>query len=69
MGLGMSDFVLSPKGLTGRVGIITYSLAWTGSRYDGNITPGGNAYIEFPTVMASWSDIQAVTVLCLLLTR
>jgi hypothetical protein len=69
MGAGMSDFVLSPKGLTGRIGMITYSLAWTGSRYEGIITPGGSAYIEFPAVMASWSDIQVVTVLGVLLTR
>jgi hypothetical protein len=69
MGMGMSDFVLSPKALTGRIGMITYDLAWNGSRYQGIITPGGTAYIEFPAVMAGWSDIQTLTVLCLFLTR
>jgi hypothetical protein len=69
MGAGMSDFTLSPAALTGRIGLITYSLAFNGTRYQGSITPGGTAYIAFPAAMAGWTDLQVVTVLGVLLTR
>jgi hypothetical protein len=67
MGAGNTDYTISPKAINGRVGIITYSLVWNGEKYEGQMTPGGYGYLELPVVMATWGDIEAATVLSLIL--
>jgi hypothetical protein len=67
MGRGNTDFILSPKEFVGRVGMITYSLTWNGTRYQGSTMPGGSAWMQLPAVMATWGDVQVATVLSILL--
>lgn len=67
MGAGNTDFVISPKEISGRIGAITYSLAWNGTRYQGSTMPGGDGWVQLPAVMASWTDVEASCVIALLL--
>ncbi len=67
MGIGNSDWTLSPKAINGRIGPAVYSLTWNGSKYEGQMVPGGYAYIQLPAVMATWSPAEVCTVLSLLL--
>jgi hypothetical protein len=67
MGVGNTDYILSPKAINGRVGVITYNLVWNGEKYEGQMMPGGYGYLELPVVMASWGDIEAATLLSLIL--
>lgn len=68
MGAGNSDFIISPKQITGRIGGIVYNLTWTGSRYEGQMMPGGTAFLALPAVMATWSPVEVATLLSVLLT-
>jgi hypothetical protein len=67
MGRGNTDFIISPKEIVGRIGMVTYSLTWNGTRYQGSTMPGGNAWMQLPAEMATWSDVQVATVLSILL--
>ena len=67
MGAGNTDYIISPKAINGRVGIVTYSLVWNGEKYEGQMMPGGYGYLELPVVMATWGDVEAATVLSLIL--
>jgi hypothetical protein len=67
MGVGNTDYVLSPKAINGRVGIVTYNLAWNGEKYEGQMVPGGYGFLQLPVVMATWTDVEAATVLSLIL--
>jgi hypothetical protein len=67
MGRGNTDFTLSPAALQGRIGVITYSLAWNGTRYEGGTTPGGRAWLQLPPVMATWSNVEVACTLAVLL--
>lgn len=67
MGIGNSDFILSPKVINGRIGAVTYNLQWNGTKYEGQMVPGGYGYLELPAVMATWSDYEVATVISLIL--
>jgi len=67
MGAGNTDFIISPKEISGRIGIITYALAWNGTRYEGSTMPGGNGWVMLPAAMAYWTDPEAACVIALLL--
>ena len=67
MGIGNADWILSPKAVTGRVGAISYQLQWNGSKYEGQMEPGGYGFLQLPAVMASWSDVEAACFLSLIL--
>jgi hypothetical protein len=67
MGAGNTDFILSPRVINGRIGVVAYNLSWTGSQYQGQMEPGGYGYLTLPVVMTTWSPVEAVTVLSLLL--
>lgn len=67
MGVGNTDYILSPKAITGRVGVVTYNLVWNGEKYEGQMMPGGYGYLQLPAVMATWGDVEAATVLSLIL--
>jgi hypothetical protein len=67
MGVGNTDYVISPKAINGRVGVVTYNLAWNGEKYEGQMVPGGYGYLQLPVVMATWGDVEAATVLSLIL--
>jgi len=67
MGAGNTDFILSPKVINGRIGVVTYNLQWNGTKYEGQMMPGGYGYVQLPAVMATWGDYEAATVLSLIL--
>jgi hypothetical protein len=67
MGVGNTDYIISPKAINGRVGVITYNLNWTGEKYEGQMMPGGYGYLQLPAVMATWGDVEAATALSLIL--
>jgi hypothetical protein len=69
MGAGNTDFILSPKVINGRIGIVTYNLAWNPDKaeYEGQMMPGGYGFLELPAVMASWGDTEAACTIALLL--
>ncbi|MGO8971180.1 MAG: hypothetical protein ACLQDQ_16605 [Myxococcaceae bacterium] len=67
MGIGNSDWILSPKVINGRIGAATYNLQWSGTKYEGQMVPSGYAFVQLPAVMATWSDYEVCTVLSLLL--
>jgi hypothetical protein len=67
MGAGNTDYVLSQKGIDGRIGVVTYRLVWNGEKYEGQMVPGGYGYLQLPAVMATWGDVEAATVLSLIL--
>jgi len=67
MGPGNTDYLLSPQAINGRVGVVSYQLGWNGSQYEGPMTPGGLGFLKLPAAMATWSDVEAATVLSLLL--
>jgi hypothetical protein len=66
MGAGNTDFTISQQGIVGRIGVPTYALTWSAKddRYEGQPT---GAFLQLPAVMATWSDIEVVTVLSILL--
>jgi hypothetical protein len=67
MGVGNTDYILSPKAVNGRIGVVSYNLNWNGEKYEGQMMPGGYGFLQLPAVMATWGDIEAVTVLSLIL--
>ena len=67
MGIGNSDWTLSPKVINGRIGAVTYNLQWNGNKYEGQMVPGGYGFLQLPAVMATWSDVEVATVLSLIL--
>ena len=67
MGAGNADFILSPKVINGRIGVVVYNLNWTGEKYEGQMMPGGFGFLQIPAVMATWSDVEAATFLSLML--
>jgi hypothetical protein len=67
MGPGLSDYVLSPLSINGHVGASVYQLSWTGTQYQGPTEPGGLGFIKLPLAMTAWTDVEAATVLSLLL--
>ena len=67
MGVGNTDFILSPKGINGRIGVVVYNLTWTGEKYEGQMMPGGYGYLQLPAVMATWSDVEVATFVSLML--
>jgi hypothetical protein len=67
MGAGNADFILSPKAINGRIGIVAYQLSWTGEKYEGQMMPGGYGFLQLPAVMATWTDVEAATFLSLML--
>jgi len=67
MGIGNSDWILSQKEINGRVGVAVYNLVFNGNKYEGQMVPGGYAYIQLPAVMATWGDIEVCTLLSLVL--
>jgi hypothetical protein len=64
---GNTDYILSPSAINGRIGTVSYELGWTGSQYQGQMVPGGLGFLKLPAAMASWSDVEAATVVSLLL--
>ncbi len=67
MGAGNTDYIISPKAIHGRIGVVTYNLTWTGEKYEGQMVPGAYGYLQIPAVMATWSDLEAATFLSLIL--
>jgi hypothetical protein len=67
MGAGNTDFLLSPKAVNGRIGVVTYALQWTGEKYEGQMVPGGYGYLQLPAVMATYGDTEAGCLLSLIL--
>jgi hypothetical protein len=67
MGAGNTDWTLTPKAINGRIGVVTYNLVWNGTKYEGQMVPGGYGYLELPAVMATWTDYEVATVLSLIL--
>jgi hypothetical protein len=67
MGVGNTDYVLSPKAIDGRIGVVSYRLVWNGEKYEGQMVPGGYGYLQLPAVMATWGDVESATVLSLVL--
>jgi len=67
MGAGNTDFIITPKEITGRIGVVVYSLGWNGTRYEGSTVPGGAAWLMLPAVMATWSNVEAACTLAVLL--
>jgi hypothetical protein len=69
MGAGNTDYILSPKAINGRIGIITYNLTWNPDKaeYEGQMMPGGYGFLEIPAVMAGWSDVEAACTISLIL--
>ncbi len=67
MGPGNTDYILSPQTIEGRIGVLSYQLGWNGSQYQGPMVPGGLGFVKLPVAMTSWSDVEAATVLSLLL--
>ena len=63
------DFTITPQAMNGRIGNAMYNLNWNPDKqqYEGQMTPGGNAFLKLPVVMATWSDAKVVTVVALLL--
>src|SRR5208283_1471669 len=67
MGAGNTDYVISPKAINGRIGVVVYNLNWTGEKYEGQMMPGSYGFLQIPAVMATWSDLEAATFLSLIL--
>ena len=67
MGAGNTDYILSPKAINGRIGVVTYNLNWNGEKYEGQMMPGGYGFLELPPVMATWGDVEAACMLSLIL--
>ena len=67
MGPGLTDYTLSPQTINGHIGVAVYQLSWNGSQYQGPMEPGGLGVVKLPAAMAGWSDVEAATVLSLLL--
>ena len=67
MGAGNADYTLSPTMINGRIGVVVYQLNWNGERYQGQMVPGGTGFLQLPAVMATWSDVEAATLLSLML--
>jgi hypothetical protein len=69
MGAGNTDFILSPKVINGRIGVVTYNLNWNPDKgeYEGQMMPGGYGFLELPAVMATWTDVEAACTISLLL--
>lgn len=67
MGLGNTDYILSPKAIQGRIGVVVYQLNWNGERYEGQMVPGGYGFLQLPAVMATWSDVEVATFVSLVL--
>jgi hypothetical protein len=68
MGAGNTDYVISQREISGRVGIGVITMTWspTNNRYEGMPT---GAHIQLPAVMASWSNVEVGCVLSILLTN
>jgi len=64
---GNTDFILSPTAINGRIGTVVYQLGWNGTQYEGPMVPGGLGFLKLPVTMTAWSDVEAATVLSLLL--
>jgi hypothetical protein len=69
MGAGNTDFILSPREITGRIGIVSYQLNWNPAKqqYEGQMMPGGYGFLDLPVSMARWTDVEASCTLALLL--
>jgi hypothetical protein len=67
MGGGNTDYILSPSAINGRIGTVVYQLSWSGTQYEGPMAPGGLGFLKLPATMAAWSDVEAATVVSLLL--
>ena len=69
MGVGNTDFIMSPKEITGRIGAAVISMAWVpaNSRYEGTTMPGGQGWVQLPAVMATWSPVEVMTVFTVLM--
>jgi hypothetical protein len=69
MGAGNTDFILSPKQITGRIGVVSYQLAWNPDKqqYEGQMVPGGYGFLDLPVSMASWTPVEASCTLALIM--
>jgi hypothetical protein len=68
MGAGNTDYIISQKEISGRVGVGVIGMVWNPAttRYEGQPT---GAHITLPAVMATWSNVEVATVLSVLLTN
>jgi hypothetical protein len=67
MGAGNADYILSPKAINGRIGVVVYQLNWNGEKYEGQMVPGGYGFLQLPAVLATWSDVEVAAFLSLVL--
>jgi hypothetical protein len=69
MGAGNTDYILSQTAINGRIGIVSYTLAWNAQtqKYEGQMEPGGYGFLQLPAEMATWTPTEAGCTLSLLL--
>jgi hypothetical protein len=67
-----STFWMSPPKIRGGVGVCTFELVWSAGNYAGTRTcgPAGEVIqLQFPAVLASWSDPEVAALLAIFVQR